>query len=87
VACLIIRWLIIKALTETAERAASATDVSATSGQTLIVAERKAQRAQTLGTLFKNVNTILMLMLGIMVLLVLSELGFNLAPLSTDAGI
>ena len=86
VVCLVIRWLAIKALTKAADRRAdSATNVSATSGSTLIVAERKAQRAQTLGALFRNLTTIVML--TIMVLLILAELGFNLAPLIAGAGI
>jgi len=86
VVMLVLRWLIVKALMGTVNRMADkATNVEADSGSVLIAAERKAQRAKTLGDLFRNLTTIVML--TIMVLLVLSELGFNLAPLIAGAGI
>ena len=50
-----------------------------------IEAARKAQRAQTLGALFKNIITVVVL--GLMTLLVLGELGINLGPLIAAAGV
>ena len=50
-----------------------------------IIAARKAQRATTLGKLFKNITTVIVL--GLMTLLVLGELGVNLAPLIAAAGV
>ena len=86
VVMLVLRWLIVKALMGAVSRmAAKATNVEAESGSVLIVAERKAQRAKTLGDLFRNLTTIVMLTL--MVLLVMAELGFDMAPLIAGAGI
>ena len=86
VATLLLRWALLVALKRAVfKKAESATDVAATTGRALIVAERKAQRAKTLGTLFRNLITIILLTL--MVLLVLGELGFDLAPLIAGAGI
>jgi small-conductance mechanosensitive channel len=83
---LVLRWLVVKALLGTVNRMADkATNVEAESGSVLIAAERKAQRAKTLGDLFKNLTTIVML--SIMVLLVMAELGFDLGPLVAGAGI
>jgi small-conductance mechanosensitive channel len=50
-----------------------------------IDATRKAQRAQTLGALFKNIITVVVL--GLMALMVLGELGINLGPLIAAAGV
>ena len=50
-----------------------------------IVAERKAQRAKTLGALFRNIITVVVL--SMMTLMVLGELGVNLAPLLAGAGV
>lgn len=86
VVMLVLRWLIVKALMGAVNRMADkATNVEAESGSVLIIAERKAQRAKTLGDLFRNLTTIVML--TIMVLLVMGELGFDLAPLIAGAGI
>jgi small conductance mechanosensitive channel len=50
-----------------------------------IAAARKAQRVKTLGSLFNNLVNIIVL--GIMFLLILTELGVNLAPLLASASI
>ena len=46
---------------------------------------RRVQRTKTLGSLFNNIITIVVM--GITVLLVLAEFGFNLGPLIAGAGI
>ena len=85
-AALVLRWVLLALLKRAvARRAASVVDVPEDSGRALIVAERKAQRAKTLGALFRNIVTIIVMTL--MVLLILGELGFDLAPLIAGAGI
>jgi len=85
-AALVLRWALLALLKRAvARRAASVVDVPEDSGRALIVAERKAQRAKTLGALFRNIVTIIVMTL--MVLLILGELGFDLAPLIAGAGI
>ncbi|MGH3736808.1 MAG: mechanosensitive ion channel family protein [Micromonosporaceae bacterium] len=50
-----------------------------------LLSERRRQRAETIGSLLRNVASILIF--SITVLLVLGELGVNLAPLLASAGI
>lgn len=93
VIALVIRSLLIKAVEKlvdqrvekqrkTAEIRAGEQSIIAPS---VIEAERQAQRAQTLGSLFRNIITLVVY--GLAGLLVLSELGFNLGPLIAGAGI
>ncbi len=51
----------------------------------LIAAQRSAQRFETLGSLFRNVSTLIIYTIA--TLLVLANLGFNLGPLIAGAGI
>ena len=89
-AAFIIRYLLIRALDKLVQRRvtkqlADAEATGSTPAQVIIDAERGAQRAQTLGSLFRNIITIsVYLVAG---LLVLAEFGFNLAPLIAGAGI
>ncbi len=51
----------------------------------LIAAQRSAQRFETLGSLFRNISTLIIYTIA--TLLVLANLGFNLGPLIAGAGI
>ena len=51
----------------------------------LIAAQRSAQRLETLGSLFRNIATLIIYTIA--TLMVLANLGFNLAPLIAGAGI
>lgn len=62
-----------------------ATKEPADSPRAAILSARKAQRAKTLGSLFRNVSKVLVY--TFMVLLILAEFGFNLGPLLAGAGI
>jgi small conductance mechanosensitive channel len=93
VVALVLRYLMIKAVEKlVAQRVASqrrtaeglATAESARV-ESVIEAQRQAQRAQTLGSLFRNLITLVVYSFA--ALLVLSELGFNLGPLIAGAGI
>ena len=89
-AAVIIRYLLIRALDKLVQRRvqkqlADAEATGSTPAEVIIDAERGAQRARTLGSLFRNIITIsVYLVAG---LLVLAEFGFNLAPLIAGAGI
>jgi small conductance mechanosensitive channel len=90
VAAFAIRLVLIRALDKLVRRRvqkqlADAEATGSTPAQVIIDAERGAQRAQTLGSLFRNIITISVYLIAI--LLVLAEFGFNLAPLIAGAGI
>jgi small-conductance mechanosensitive channel len=86
VGSLIIRSLVIRSVNRLVNKAVEHQERGQfESSRAEIQAARKAQRAQTLGALFKNIITIVVL--GLMGLLVLGELGVNLAPLIAAAGV
>lgn len=86
----VVRWLLIRAVDKLVERRVSkqlaeADATASTPAEAIIAAKRSAQRAETLGSLFRNIITITVYSLA--GLLILAELGFNLAPLIAGAGI
>ncbi|WP_408635519.1 mechanosensitive ion channel family protein [Phytohabitans suffuscus] len=70
---------ILRPLRERIPNAPGATDPAA------VVPERRRQRAEAIGSVLRNAVTAVVF--GIAVLLILSELNFNLAPLLASAGI
>jgi small-conductance mechanosensitive channel len=50
-----------------------------------ILSERRAQRARTIGSVFKSITSVLVY--GIAFMMILAELGVNLAPVLASAGI
>lgn len=90
---LVVRSLLIKAVEKLVDQrvekqrktAEIIADEQSSVDPSVIEAERQAQRAQTLGSLFRNIITLVVY--GLAGLLVLSELGFNLGPLIAGAGI
>jgi moderate conductance mechanosensitive channel len=50
-----------------------------------LLSERRAQRAKTIGSVFKSITSVLVL--GTAFLMILAELGVNLAPVLASAGI
>jgi moderate conductance mechanosensitive channel len=50
-----------------------------------LLSERRAQRAKTIGSVFKSITSVLVY--GIAFMMILSELGVNLAPVLASAGI
>ena len=83
---LVFRAFVFRAINRLVKTAVEHQDLEGdVSARQQIVAERKAQRATTLGKLFKNITTVIVL--GLMTLLVLGELGVNLAPLIAAAGV
>ncbi len=50
-----------------------------------LVSERRAQRAKTIGSVFKSITSVLVF--GIAFMMILAELGVNLAPVLASAGI
>ncbi len=50
-----------------------------------ILSERRAQRAKTIGSVFKSITSVIVF--GIAFMMILSELGFDLAPVLASAGI
>ncbi len=83
---LFVRGFLARAVRRVVARMAERRTREATdSAQAVIIAERKAQRIKTLGALFSNIITVVVL--SIMFLLILGELGFNLGPLIAGASI
>lgn len=96
VGALVARFLIgkvisgfVKGLTAAAESTLPGTGPSVIAQETLgedrLHAQRRANRASTLGQLLKNVSSVVIL--SIAFLMILAEWGFNLAPLVAGAGI
>jgi small conductance mechanosensitive channel len=50
-----------------------------------LVSERRAQRAKTIGSVFKSITSVIVF--GLAFMMILSELGFDLAPVLASAGI
>jgi small conductance mechanosensitive channel len=50
-----------------------------------LLSERRAQRARTIGSVFKSITSVLVF--GIAFMMILAELGVNLAPILASAGI
>lgn len=50
-----------------------------------LVSERRAQRARTIGSVFKSITSVIVF--GIAFMMILAELGVNLAPVLASAGI
>ncbi|MCB0915807.1 MAG: mechanosensitive ion channel family protein [Actinobacteria bacterium] len=90
VVMMLLRWMLIRLKNRTVRKMIDARRKKmdgkwADNTEALIEAERDIQRADTLGKLMQNVITITTV--TIMVLLVLTEMGFNLGPLIAGAGI
>ena len=86
VVSLVVKSLLTRAVNKLVNKTAeNKEDAAADSTRAQIIAARKAQRAKTLGSLFNNIITVVVL--GMMTLLVLGELGVNLAPLIAGAGV
>lgn len=81
----VFRTLLVKAADRFVKRLANREVKAHDSATRAIYMARRSQRATTLGALFKNIITIVVL--GFMTLLVLSELNFDLAPLLAGAGV
>jgi len=80
VGALVVRWLAIKAIDRVVKRAAS---TPLPGGRSAF--NRRAQRAQSLGTLLKSITTTVVF--GIAFVMVLSEIGINVAPILASAGV
>ncbi len=81
----IVRWigrLVSRNVRKQLEAAEGGGDPSSTQ---IIAAQRAAQRSETLGSLFRNIVTLIVY--SVATLMVLGELGFDLAPLIAGAGI
>lgn len=82
---LIVRWLG-RLEARNVRKKLEATEASSNPTSTqLIAAQRAAQRSKTLGSLFRNIVTLIVYTFA--TLMVVGELGFNLAPLLAGAGI
>ena len=82
---LIVRWLG-RLEARNVKKKLEATEASSNPTATqLIAAQRAAQRSKTLGSLFRNIVTLIVYTFA--TLMVMGELGFNLAPLLAGAGI
>jgi small conductance mechanosensitive channel len=80
VAAVLIRWLASKAIDRVVQRAESAPFPGARN-----TFNRRAQRAKSLGTLLKSITTTVVF--GIAFVMVLSEVGMNVAPILASAGV
>ena len=91
---IVIRWLLHRAIDKITRRAAS----GAVSGllsrsrvpqlfleHTTVAAERRQQRAETMGSLLKSITT--GVVAAIVIFMVIAQLGYNIAPLIASAGI
>jgi small-conductance mechanosensitive channel len=81
VGAVLVRWLATKAIDRVVRRAESA-PVGARARNTF---NRRAQRAQSLGTLLKSITTTVVF--GIAFVMALSEIGMNVAPILASAGV
>ncbi len=77
---LVVRWLANKAVDRVVRRAETATVPGARPAHT-----RRAQRARSLGTLLKSIVTTVVF--GIAIVMALSEIGVNVAPILASAGV
>jgi small-conductance mechanosensitive channel len=90
----VIRWLVRRALDRVVRRA-SAGSVPAVLARTKVgevlsdlrpgAADRRRERAQTMGSVLKSIASAVIM--GIATIMVLAELGVNVAPILTGAGI
>ena len=90
VGAIFLRALTVRSIKRLVERSAKkqldAVEASGEPSSTqLIAAQRSAQRFETLGSLFRNITTLIIYTIA--TLLVLANLGFNLGPLIAGAGI
>jgi small conductance mechanosensitive channel len=95
VAAILIRWLlfrIIRRVTNTAvkrageQRPGSARQSEHTAELTqLLMGQRRQQRAESMGQLLRSVTTVTVV--SVAILLILAELGVNIAPLLASAGV
>jgi small conductance mechanosensitive channel len=94
VVAVLLRWLLLKAVDRFVRRL-SAPGPAGTSllgrtartviGEDVVADERRATRAASLGRLVTNIGSVLVV--SVAALMVLAELGFNLAPLLAGAGV
>jgi moderate conductance mechanosensitive channel len=91
---IVVRWLIHRAIDRLTRRAAEATVPGVIARgkvpqmfleHTAAAAERRQQRAQTMGSLLKSITT--GVIASIIVFMVVAQLGYNIAPLIASAGI
>jgi small conductance mechanosensitive channel len=79
-AAVVVRWLASKAIDRVVRRAESASLGGARAGH-----NRRAARARSLGSLLKSITTTVVF--GIAVVMILDELGMNVAPILASAGV
>jgi small conductance mechanosensitive channel len=91
---LVVRWLLYRVIDRIAKRAASGSIQSVIARgkvpqmfleHNAAVAERRQQRAETMGGLLKSITT--GIVATIVIFMVVAELGYNIAPLIASAGI
>ena len=96
VVAFLVRLLLVKAIERFVRRMSAPPEEASIIGRTtrtarevigadVVAAERRATRATSLGQLAKNVTTVVVVTIAFV--MVLGELGFNLAPLIASAGI
>jgi moderate conductance mechanosensitive channel len=79
-AAIVVRWLASKAIDRVVRRAENASLGAGRTGHT-----RRAARARSLGSLLKSITTTVVF--GIAIVMVLDELGMNVAPILASAGV
>jgi small-conductance mechanosensitive channel len=79
-AAVVVRWLTSKAIDRVVRRAESASLGGGRTGH-----NRRAARARSLGSLLKSITTTVVF--GIAVVMILDELGLNVAPILASAGV
>ena len=91
---LVVRWLLYRVIDRIAKRAASGSVPTVIArgkvpqmflDHSPVVAERRQQRADTMGGLLKSITT--GIVATIVIFMVVAELGYNIAPLIASAGI
>jgi small conductance mechanosensitive channel len=93
VVALVVRWLLHRAIRRLTDRTATGAVSSVLRRARLapvqangeLATERRTQRAEAIGSVLRNIASFLVL--GIAVVLVLGELGINLAPIVASAGV
>ncbi|KAA1418103.1 mechanosensitive ion channel family protein [Mumia zhuanghuii] len=84
---LAVRWLVNRIIDRIVRTAAAGTVPGARAAETLSPAlhERREQRARSMGSLLKNISTIVIF--TVVAFMVIATLGYNIAPLLASAGI
>ncbi len=93
VIAIVIRWVAHRAIDRLTKRASEGTVPGVIAGRVpqmflehnAAIAERRQQRAATMGGLLKSITT--GVMVAIVIFMIIAELGYNIAPLIASAGI